>query len=633
MLQDIRKNSQGTAAKIIVGLIVVVFALFGVESIVGGIGGEPEVATVNGEEISRSNFLRAVEGKRRQILAQMGDKADPDLIDESLLRTSVLEGMINEEILTQDSDEKGLFVSEMAVDNYIRGIEQFQVDGEFSNEKMQSLLRNAGLTLQAYRESLKSQFVLGQSRSGLIASAFVLENERDEIIALDRQTRSFGVATVFKSDYKDSIVVTDEEVAAFYEQNKDSYKKPENVEVSYVVLNRTNLENDIAIDEAEIKKLYESEKQDYQGEEQRAASHILIKIDEETTDIVALEKVKEVQDKLAAGESFSSLATEYSDDEGSAQNGGSLGLSAKGVYVSDFENSLFSLSLGEVSQPVKTEFGYHLIHLDQIEKNDVPSFDEMRGMLESRLLKQKLDALYAQMTERLSDITYSSPDLAEASEVLDLEIKSLVGVSSESTNPVFSHRKIQKSLFSNELVVEGHNSELIEVEDGVAVVFRVDKYHKESIQSLKEVKEIIRNNLKMDRSAEFAKSVGISFIDRVKSGESAQDVSDNMGLNWKVHSDIRRDNIMINREIVTKVFTIDKNKVDQDPWFSFEMSDGDYAVVKLNKVVEGDSESVTILEKSSISNMLGDTFGASDYQAYQKAAIDSAEIERRNKDK
>ena len=632
MLQDIRKNSQGTVAKIIVGLIVVVFALFGVESIVGGIGGEPEIATVNGEDIPRANFLRAVEGKRRQILGQMGEQADPDLIDEALLRSSVLEGLINEEVLVQDSNSKGLFVSEMAVDDYIRSIEQFQVGGEFSNEKMQSLLRNAGLTLQAYRDSLKSQFVLGQSRSGVVASAFVVDNEIDEIIALDRQTRSFGMATVFKSDYKDSIVVTDEEVSAFYDLNKNDYKKPENVEVSYLVLDKATLEDGIELNVAELEKLYENEKLDYQGEEQRAASHILVKIDDNTSNSQALEKVKEVQAKLIAGEPFADLAKEYSDDEGSAQNGGSLGLSSKGVYVSDFESALFALKVGEISEPVKTEFGYHLIRLDQIEANDVPSFDDMKGMLKSRLLKQKLDNLYAQMTEKLSDITYSSPDLAEAAESLGLELRSLVGVSAETQNPLFSNRKIQKALFSNELVVEKHNSELIEVEDGVSVVFRVENYQEESLQSLEDVKHLIRNKLKLGKASEFAQSVGMSFINRVKAGELAADVSDNMGLNWKEYTDIRRDNVMLNREVITTIFTLEKGKVAQDPWASFEISDGDYAVIRLTKVIEGDIDSVNALEKSSISNMIGDTFGAADYQAYQKVALDSADIERRNKD-
>lgn len=628
MLQDIRKSSQGTAAKIIVGLIVVVFALFGAESIVGGLSGEPEVATVNGEDILQSQFLRAVEGKRRQILSQMGDKADPDLIDEALLRSSVLEGMINEQILVQDAEEKGLFVSDMAVDNYIRSIEQFQVDGQFSNERMQTLLRNAGLTLKDYRDSLKSQFVLGQSRSGLIASAFVVEAEQKEILSLDRQERSFGMATVFKRDYLDAITVTDEEVAGHYEANKSSYKKPENVDVSYLVLDRSSLQEAIEITENELKTLYETEKAEYKGEEQRAASHILIKIDDETNEADALAKIKTIQESLNKGEKFEELAKQFSEDEGSAQAGGELGLSAKGVYVADFETALFSLNEGEVSEPVKTEFGYHLIKLDRIEANNVPSFDEMRGMLETRLVKQRIDQRYAQMTEQLADISYSSPDLKEAAEALGLTIQSLAGVSAQTTHPLFSSKKVQKVLFSNELVVDKHNSELIEVEEGQALVFRVDAYQEESVQSLAAVKEVIRGELKSDKTASYAAKVGASFIERVKAGEDPQVVSDNMGLNWKLYNNIRRDNVMLEREVITKVFTLPKSMTESNDMVGFEVMGGDFAVVNLQNVTSG-SDEITAMEKSSIDNMLGDTFGATDYQAYQKVAFDQAEIERR----
>lgn len=629
MLQDIRKSSQGTAAKIIVGLIIVVFALFGAESIVGGLSGEPEVATVNGEDILQSQFLRAVEGKRRQILSQMGDKADPDLIDEGLLKSSVLEGMINEQILVQDAKTKGLFVSEMAVDNYIRNIEQFQVDGQFSNERMQTLLRNAGLTLKDYRDSLKSQFVLGQSRSGLIASAFVVDSEQSEILSLDRQTRSFGMATVFKRDYLDAITVTDEEVADHYEANKANYKKPENVDVSYLVLDRSALQEKIEVSDAELKTLYETEKTEYQGEEQRSASHILIKIDDETDEAAALEKIKGIQESLAKGESFESLAKALSEDEGSAQNGGDLGLSARGVYVSDFEAALFSLTEGGISEPIKTEFGYHLIKLNRIESNNIPSFEEMRGMLEARVIKQKTDQLYAQMSEQLADITYSSPDLKEAAEALNLPVQSLVGVSANTTNPLFSSNKVQKVLFSNELVVDKHNSELIEVEEGKALVFRVDAYQEETTQSLSVVKEEIRDELKANKTASYAAKVGQSFIERVQSGEDPQSVSENMGLNWKEYKDIRRDNVMLERDVITRVFTLPKAMVDDKKLVGFEVMDGDFAVVNLNDVSSGSAD-VSALEKSSIENMLGDTFGATDYQAYQKAAIDQAEIERRS---
>jgi peptidyl-prolyl cis-trans isomerase D len=628
MLQDIRNNSQGTVAKIIVGVIVVVFALFGAESIVGGLSGEPEVATVNGEGITERNFLRAVEGKRRQILAQMGERADPDLIEESLLKSSVLEGLINEKILVLDAEGKDLYISDEAVENYIRNIDQFKVDGKFSNERMQMILRNAALTLKSYKESLKSQFVIDQARSGLIASAFVVGNERDEIVALDRQTRDFGLATVFKSDYIESIAVSDEDVATYYEEHKDAYKKARNVDVSYLTIDRASLAESIEVDEERIMVMYETEKAEFVGEEERTAAHILIKIDDDTTEVQALDKIKAVEARLLAGEAFDSLAKELSEDEGSASAGGDLGRSGKGVYVADFENALFALAAGEVSAPVKTEFGYHLIKLESIETNEIPAFEEMRAGLEERYRKEEADQLYAELAENVADITYSSPDLAEAADELSLEVRQLAGVSSDTVNEIFASPRVQKVLFSDELVTEQNNSELIEFAEGRSVVFRVDALHEPSILPLESVKEQVRDEIKVSKSAEFAASVGEAYRSRIAAGEDAVAVAQEMGVNWKQHNGVRRDDVMLNREVVTKLFTLAKQEQFADNIVGFEIMDGDYAVIVLNEVHQGSAESATSMELFSISNMLGSSIGAVDYRNYQEMAVSAAEIEK-----
>ncbi len=628
MLQDIRNSAQSTAAKVVVWLIVVTFALFGVESIVGGLSGEPEIATVNGEDIPESRFMRALEGKRRQILAQMGDRADPDLIDENLLRQSVLEGMIEETILAQDAEGKGLYVPDAYVDAYIRTIPQFQVDGEFSNERLQMLLRNAGLTLKDYRSSLKREFLIGQPRSGLIASAFVLKPEQNELLALDRQTRDFGLATVFKGDYLESIVVSDEEIAEYYADNKEDFQKPRNVDVAFVELKRLDLGADLEISEDELRTAYETEKSEYVGEEERNAAHILVKIDDQRSEEDALALIQELQSKLAAGEDFAALAKEFSEDEGSSADSGELGFSARGVYVADFEDALFALQPGAVSGPVKTEFGYHLIKLIDVRQNDIPPFEEMRYSIESRLQEQKASSIYAEQAELLADIAYSAPDLAEPAEELGLEIKELAGVSETSSDPLFSNIKLQRLLFAPELVKEGLNSDLIEVDDGHAVVFRVAALHEASTRPLDEVKDLIRQRLAQDKAAEFAESVGQAFIVRVKAGEAPDVVANDMGLQWVQHKEIRRDNVMLDREVVTRVFTLNKADDIAGNVHGFSVLDGDYSVVVLEDVKDGDASDITSVERRSVMDMLSGSFGAGDYQNYQKAAVRDAEVER-----
>lgn len=626
MLQDIRKNSQGTVAKVIVWAIAVTFALFGVESIVGGIAGEPEVASVNGDGIGESSYMRALEGKRRQILAQMGANADPDLIDDALLKKSVLDGLVEQAVLSQDAEQKDLYVSDQAIDRYIADIEQFKIDGVFSNDRLQALLRSAGLTLQDYRDSLRTEFMIAQPRSALIASSFLLDQERQEVVAMDRQKRSFGSLKVAQDTYIESVVVSDEEILAYYDEHSSTFVQPESVDVSFVEIKRDDFLSEVEASEDELRQMYENEKQEFQREEERSASHILISIGDDLTEEQALEKIQSIAARIKEGEDFAALAKEFSQDEGSAGQGGSLGAAARGVYVAPFEDALFAMAEGEVSEPVKTEFGYHLIRVDDIIDGAIPEFEELQARLEVRLKDQKAREMYAEMAERLADISYAAPDLEEPSEELSLELKKLSAVSTETADLVFGNIKVQRQLFSDDLVKEGNNSELIEIDEGHGVVVRVDNYTAEGVKAKEEVAEQIRERLVAEKASEFAQSVGQAFMVRVSAGEDAEVVAKDMGLEWTVEEAVERNSANFNAELLAKVFVMspDEESVVID---GFKATSGDYYVAVLNSVEQGQASELNVLELQSITRILGEGVGAQDYRNYQQIAQANAEVE------
>jgi len=628
MLQDIRKSTQGITAKIVVGLIITTFALFGVDSIVGSIGSGPEVAEVNGEGIPESTYARALDIKKRQVMMQMGEFADPDLIDDALLGASVLDGLIEQEVLTQDANEKDLFVPGVAIDRYISNIDQFKDQGVFSNDRMHSVLRGAGLTLKSYRDSLRTEFAITQPRSALIASSFILPSELSEVVSLDRQSRSFGFLAVLRSSYLESVVVSDDEVNAFYSENKTDFKKPQSVDVSFIEISQSDLSSDISVTDEEVEALYESEKEAYASSEERDASHILIKIDDSRSESEALSVIKGVESRLAAGEEFSSLATELSDDEGSASSGGSLGAAARGVYVADFEDALFALKEGQVSAPVKTEFGYHLIRLDSVIDSGVPAFAELEEKLKQRLVKEKVAQAYADLAERLADVSYASSGLEEPSEELGLEIKQLVGVSVESQDRVFSSPKVQRQLFAEELLNDGVNSDLVEYEDGSSVVFRIDAFHDEGIKPFDEVSEIIRQTLVEGKAAEFAASVGQAFAARVSAGEEANAVAEDMGFTWVLYEDLERNSSDVDGEVLSKVFSMKLDGDAANSVLGFGSNSGDFSVVQLMAVKPGDATSLTDQEAWSVSKVLSESLGGVDYRSYRSVAQRKAIIEK-----
>jgi peptidyl-prolyl cis-trans isomerase D len=628
MLQDIRKSSQGITAKIVIGLIITTFALFGVDSIVGSIGSGPEVAEVNGEGIPESTYARALDVKKRQVLMQMGEFADPDLINEALLGASVLDGLIEQEVLTQDASEKDLFVPGAAIDRYISNIDQFKDQGVFSNDRMHSVLRGAGLTLKSYRDSLRTEFAITQPRSALIASSFILPGELSEVVALDRQARSFGFLAVSRSSYLESVVVSDEEVNSYYSENKTDFKKPQSVDVSFIEISQSDLLSDVSVTDEEVEALYESEREAYASSEERDASHVLIKIDESRSEAEALAAIKSVESRLVAGEEFAALAKELSDDEGSASSGGSLGAAARGVYVADFEDALFALKEGQVSAPVKTEFGYHLIRLDRIIDSGIPALAELEEKLKQRLMNEKVVQAYADLAERLADISYASSGLEEPSEELGLEIKQLVGVSVESRDRVFSSPKVQRQLFAEELLNDGVNSDLVEYEDGSSVVFRIDAFYEEGIKPFDEVAEIIRQKLVEDKAAEFAASVGQAFAARVAAGEEAVVVAEDMGFTWVLYEDLERNSADVDAEVLSKVFSMKLDGSVASSVLGFGSNSGDFNVVQLMAVKPGDATSLTEQEGWSVSKVLSESLGGVDYRSYRSVAQRKATIEK-----
>ena len=628
MLQDVRKSMQGTTAKVIVWLIAGTFALFGVESIVGGIGGEPEVAEVNGEGIAQSEFAIAVERKKRQLLMQMGEHADPDLIDDSALAASVLDGLVQEKALQQDAGAKGLYMPSVMIDEYIRGMQEFQIDGQFSNERLQSVLSSAGFTLNGFRDSLSKQFLIEQSRSALIGSAFVLDAEQDALLKLDRQTRTFGMTTLNQSDYLDQVTVDESELLSYYEANQDEFVQPESVDVTYITLTKDSLLPSVEVAQDEIESRYEQELQDFVGEEERRAAHILIAIDDTVSEEDAKAKAAELKSQIDAGADFSELAKSESKDEGSAVAGGDLGFSGKGVYVSEFEDAMYALQVDEVSAPIKTQFGYHLIKLIDIQVNEAPTLEERAASIEEELISEKLLGLYVDMGQQLADISYSSSNLEEPAEELELVLNEKFSVSRDSQDPIFSNVKVQRALFDPENLSGENNSELIEVDDNTSLVFHVSRYNDESVKTFESVQSEISTIVQSKKATEYAASLAKAFIVRVDAGEQAGLVAEDMGFVWEQKSDVRRDDFAINADLLFKVFAMSKPEGGFDSVEGFELSNGDYSVVALSSAADGQLDDVTLIEKSSITSSLSSTYGGSDYSSFLGSIDANAVVEK-----
>lgn len=630
MLQNIRDNAQGTIAKIIVALIAITFALFGVESIVGGMQGEPEVAVVDGEEITESQYARAVEQRRRQILSQMGPQADASAIDENLLRRTVLEGLIEEQVQLNAANAKKLVISNAVIDQYIRSLPVFQQNGRFSQEAYVATLRGAGILPLEFRQSLVRELLLQQDREAIRQTAFVTDSEFTKLINLDRQTRDFAYLSIPAEDFRSQVEVSEEEVQEFYQANQDQFRLPERVVLEYLEVDRASLADKVEFTEDELKARYEQAVAELHKQEERSAAHILIEVSGNQSRDAALAQIKKIQEELKAGADFGELAKKYSQDLGSANDGGDLGYVTPGIFVPEFDQVLFEMQPGQVSEPVLTEFGYHLIKLNDVREQDAPDFDEMRDQLAATLRQEKAQALYEERVNRLADISYTSPDLEEPAAELGLDIKESPVFSRDGGEGLFANPRLVNLAFSDE-VLNGENSLPLEVGNERTLVVRLKQHLDPSVQPIEAVEPAIREHLLAEKAQELAAEHGAQLLAAYEQGASFEELAERADQAWKTVEKARRSEPSVRPDLLAEVFAMPRPQADGDSSVvvqGFKVGADEYVLVALKSVQDGAMESFSEAEQQAIKDILTQSGGSREYLLKSQLLHQQAEIKR-----
>ncbi|WP_372988258.1 SurA N-terminal domain-containing protein [Marinobacter sp.] len=616
MLQDIRENAQGTIAKIIIGLLIVSLSIWGMDAIIGGFSGEPEVATVNGEDITEREFLRLVQLESQRRLSQM-ETPDPSLLNEDQIRKDVLESLIQESVLTQDAANQGLALSDADIDALITQMPQFQVDGKFNRDRFVATVRNMGMGVGEFREAMRKQYVVNQIRAGIVQSGMSSQENAAQLLQIQNQTRDFRVLTIPASDVADQVEITDAEIEAFYEENAGSFQQPEQIDAAYIALSLGSLADSIEVTDEELQAYYEERAGDLAREERRA-SHILIEDGENSGETMAT-----IQERLAAGESFATLAEEYSIDTVSAQEGGDLGYAGRGVYDEAFEEALFALEEGEVSGPVETSFGVHLIRLDDVRRSEVPPLAELEEQLRSELARNKAEERFAEVRSQLADSAYAADDLAGPAEELGLEVREISGVTRDGGQAPFDHAGLVRQLFSDDVLNGGYNTELIDVGDNLSVVARV-RAHREAQQlPLAKVRDQIRERLVAQETREALTERADAIIASLEQGESIEGTDDGQ---WQSYEAQGRNAGGIAPAVMQTAFSLPRPGEGAASYGS--TVNAEQAVVVALEAVNAGEADRDGQEFEQIRQFLASLEGQREYTAYQQYLRDQAEVER-----
>ncbi|MFJ2281713.1 SurA N-terminal domain-containing protein [Pseudomonas sp. NPDC087803] len=622
MLQNIRDNSQGWIAKTIIGVIVALMALTGFDAIFKATTHTNDAAKVNGEEISQNELSQAVDMQRRQLMQQLGKDFDASLLDEKMLRESALKGLIDRKLLLQGAEQSKFAFSEGALDQVILQTPEFQVDGKFSSERFDQVIRQLGYSRMQFRQMLAQEMLIGQLRAGVAGSGFVTDAEVLAFARLEKQTRDFASLNV-KADPA-AVKLTDDEVKAYYDEHAKEFMTPEQVVVDYVELKKSSFFDQVAVKDEDLQAAYQKEIANLS--EQRRAAHILIEVNDKTTDAQAKAKIEEVQARLAKGEKFEALAKEFSQDPGSANNGGDLGFAGPGVYDPAFEKALYSLNKDQVSEPVRTDFGYHLIKLLGVEAPEVPTLASLKDKLTRELKTQQVEQRFVEATKQLEDSAFEASDLAQPAADLKLTVHTSKPFGREGGEGIAANRAVVTAAFSQEVLEENANSTGIELDPETVVVLRAKEHLKPEQLPLEAVNTSIRAQLTKEHASAAAKTKAEQLIASLRDGKTPLDKAVD-GQNWKVVSAATRTQEGVDPTVLQALFRMPKPASKDKPTFtSVTLQDGSLMIVRLNGVNEATAP--TDEEKAQYRRFLASREGQQDFAAFRKQLESQADIKR-----
>jgi peptidyl-prolyl cis-trans isomerase D len=601
MLQKIRDRLQGTIAKVILVLITVPFALWGIDAFFTG--GVPEVARINGERITEPQLGQAIELQRRRILGQSEEKVDPQMLEESQLRTPVLDSLIQRMVLRQVAERSGLRASNALIDRMIVEDESFQESGAFSQARFQGILASNGMSPAYYKSMLREEVLISQVLGGLAASEFVTPAEVREVARLTQQTLDIRYLTVPVVADGPAPEVPAARIERYFADNPEEFRTEEMVTVDYIELRAEDLYSPVS--EQELRAEYERRIASFEAATERHAAHIMLSSLE---DEQAKARLQELRARIVAGEDFATLARENSEDVGSAAGGGDLGYSAGDAFPDEFEAALATLEPGEVSEPLRTDSGWHLVKLLDRRAQQAPAFDDLRAEIERALQQRAAEPLFVERSEQLADLTFNSDSLADAARELGLTVQHSTPFSRRGGEELLADSRVIAAAFSDEVLEERQNSELLELDTDHVVVLRLREHQPARQQELAEVQEKIRDLLveaiRREQAADRAQTV----LEALRAGRDVEAVATENALQWQVVLEHRRGAPGVAPELGEAAFS-QPRVAGRPARSSVVLGNGDVVVFEASNLRDGDISTLPEDQQKTMRDLLAKSRG------------------------
>lgn len=586
MMERMREGANSIWVKIILGLIILSFVFAGVGSYLAGSGNQ-FAAKVDGQEISQREFEMAYQNERNRMQSQLGDyfstlMGDPAYVQQ--FRRNVLDRMVNDLLIQQRAEELGMRISDTQVRQTILSMPEFQRDGAFDNEQYNMLLRRAGMTPDMFAESMRTDLLRQQFLIAIQGSDFALSNELTALTKLEQQQRDIRTLTLNVAEFTKNVDISDDEAKAFYEQNPQMYMRPDQVKAAYIELSGDNLKNTLTVSDEDAKAYYEEHKSKFGTAEQRLARHILV----QGKGSEAKAKAEQLLAQLKSGADFAELAKTSSDDTFSGQEGGKLDWFERGVMDPAFEEAAFALQKGDISDVVESDFGYHIIKLDDIKAPQVKAFADVRDEILAEVREQRAAEAFYDLQTALAEKAFEMPDsLEDAAEAVNAKVQTTDFISQSDAPGVLANPAVLQALFSPEVREDGLNSDVIEVGPEHIVVVRVNDSRDEMVLPFEDVSEKVKQQLAVQKGEEQAQAKADALLASLRDGKTEMLAED--GLAFSASKTISR--MGEDRMIAQEAFALAKPQDGKSVYGVTRDAEGNILLIALDKVIEADVSS------------------------------------------
>ena len=621
MMQSIRAGTKNTGFRVMIFLIILSFAGFGLEQVIFGNSGT-SVAEVNGTEITPQELQVAIEAQKRQLMQIFGDNIDPEMLDDDRIRPRALDEMIERTILLQAATENAMVASSRAIGEIVGSIEAFKVDGAFSADQYKVVLANAGYSAERFRREQAQQIILSQLQQGVLASDFVTKTELVAAAEATAEERDVRYLIVPSDELRSSAEVSEDAVRQVYDRDPSVWTSEETVVADYIVISRDDFLS--PVDPAALEEQFESVREEYTVAEQTLIAHILlIQGDDETVESYT-RRIDDTASRIAAGEDFADLAAELSDDVGSATLGGELGFTDGTVFPEAMEMAVSELGVGEVSAGVETDAGTHFIRIQERVAGETPDYGRLKDELAKSMQEAEAEQTLLVTVDELRDLSFNAADLRQPADALSLSVAQSLPVSLSSGDGVFAERSVRETLFSEEVYEAGNNSAILELSGNRFVVVRVAEKRPAEILPFSKVARTIRSNL--ETSAEVAAKLALveSLRSRRDAGERLEEIAKAEDYEWRVELGARRIGSLLPAEVVTLAFSMKQGvgaSLD-----STNLVNGDLAIVELASVEPGRLDNLSSGEQDVMSTQLAQLQGQLSMLEYRTALRSNADI-------